>query len=96
MNLLLIILQMPAIENREDIGVISVLSFLVMALCSAIVYIYKTKNQELKSKDDRIMEVIKEHQNDLKDANNDYRDVLEKYHQFTQQIKEIANAKRGS
>jgi hypothetical protein len=36
-----------------------------------------------------ILEVIKNHQNDLKEGNNDMKLFVEKYHQFTQNLKVI-------
>jgi hypothetical protein len=42
----------------------------------------------IKAKDDKILEVIKNHQNDLKEGNNDMKLFVEKYHQFTQNLKD--------
>jgi hypothetical protein len=35
------------------------------------------------------MAVIKDHQNDVKEFNTDTKSFIEKYHQFTNQIKEL-------
>jgi hypothetical protein len=42
----------------------------------------------------RIREVILSHQNDLKDANNDMKLFVEKYHQFTQNPKDSADVRK--
>jgi hypothetical protein len=95
-HLLIIALQVTLQpENHEDLGVKSILIFLLTLTLSAIVYLHRSKEQALREKDEQIMKVIKEHQQDLKEANTDYKTILDKYHQFTQQIREIANAKRG-
>jgi uncharacterized protein HemX len=49
--------------------------------------------REIKEKEERIMAVIKDHQNDVKEFNTDTKSFIEKYHQFTNQIKELIYAK---
>lgn len=49
--------------------------------------------KDLKDKENKIMEVIKEHQNDLKDYNKDTGEMINKYHSFVQQLKDIYNGK---
>lgn len=49
--------------------------------------------KSLEEKDAKIMAVINDHQKDLKEANNDMKQVIEKYHQFTDNLKDIVNAR---
>jgi len=61
----------------------------IVALVYALRYVYKHKEKTIKEKDDKILEIIKHHQDDLKEANNDYKRIVDNYHLFTQQIKEV-------
>ena len=54
----------------------------------------KQKDDSIKQKDDRILEVIKNHQNDLKESNNDMKLVIEKYHEFTKNIKDLVDVRK--
>ena len=89
MKYLLILVQ----TDYESWGLKSVLIATVIALGGVIGYLYKSKERALKEKDDKIMQIIKEHQADLKEANQDMKTFVEKYHQFTQQLKEVVNAR---
>jgi len=86
--------QPLVIPNYEDWGVHSILISGIIALASAVVYLYKTKESAIKRKDEQIMLVIKEHQDDLKDENQTMKEVMEKYNQFTNSIKEMVMNKR--
>lgn len=90
MNWILLMYQIPTIENKEDIGVVSVLVFLVTILCAAIVYIYKTKNQEIKDKEAshkadikdkeaQLTKVIEDHFMDVKTHKIEMKEVSEDY-----------------
>lgn len=92
--------------NYEGWGLKSVLIGGIIGLATAVGFLYKSKEsaiekkdiamqKALDEKDAKIMEVINNHQKDLKEANNDMKIFVEKYHQFTQQLKEVVNA-RGS
>jgi hypothetical protein len=93
------------ISNYEELGLKSLLIATIVALSFVIRYLYtskeiaiseKTKEQSeaIKSKDERILEVIRNHQNDLKEANNDMKVFVEKYHQFTQSLKDLVDVRR--
>jgi uncharacterized protein YpmS len=93
------------ISNYEDLGLKSLLIATIIALGVVVKYLneskdkaIKEKSQELseaiKTKDEKIMEVIRNHQNDLKEANNDMKVFVEKYHQFTQNIKDLVDDRR--
>ncbi|AFM54804.1 hypothetical protein B620_gp26 [Croceibacter phage P2559S] len=90
--------------NYEGWGLKSVLIGGIIGLATAVGFLYKSKEAALqrkddamaaalKEKDDKIMAVIENHQKDLKEANNDMKVFVEKYHQFTQHLKEVVNAR---
>jgi len=90
--------------NYEDWGIQSMLIGTIIALSGVVVYLYKSKEKgfetkdaatlkALADKDAKIMEVINNHQKDLKEANNDMKTFVEKYHQFTQHLKEVVNGR---
>jgi hypothetical protein len=83
-----------AITNYEDLGLKSLLIATIIALGVVVRYLYTSKETSLKEKDDRIREVILNHQNDLKDANNDMKLFIEKYHQFTQNLKDLIDVRK--
>jgi uncharacterized protein YpmS len=96
---------LSAIANYEEIGLKSLLIATIIAMGVVIRYLYTSKesalnekNKELleaiKAKDERIISVINSHQNDLKEANNDMKLFVEKYHLFTQNLKDIVDARR--
>jgi hypothetical protein len=85
---------LSAISNYEDIGLKSLLIATIIAMVVVLKYLYTSKEQALKEKDDRIREVIQSHQNDLKDANNDMKIFVEKYHQFTQNLKDLLDVRK--
>ena len=89
MNYLLIILQ----ADYEALGVKSMLIATIIALVGVIAYLYKSKESALAEKDKQILQVIKEHQTDLKDSNKDMQTFVEKYHQFMQQITDVVNGR---
>ena len=89
MDLLMIILQ----TNYEDWGVQSMLIGTIVTLGGVIGYLYVSKENALKAKDDKILAVIKEHQGDLKDANKDMTHMVKKYYQFMQQITDLVNGR---
>jgi hypothetical protein len=94
---------LSAIANYEDIGLKSLLATII-AMGVVIRYLYTSKESALNEKnkelleaikkDERIISVINSHQNDLKEANNDMKLFVEKYHLFTQNLKDIVDARR--
>jgi hypothetical protein len=84
-----LLLQLPIPVNYGEMGVHTLLIIGIVSLSSAVVYLYHSKDKAIKKKDAQIMQVIKEHQDDLKAENQTMKDVMEKYNQFTQSIKEI-------
>ncbi|PCI07067.1 hypothetical protein COB72_10920 [bacterium] len=92
------------ISNYENIGFKSILIATILALLGVVRYLYISKEKALKDKskrvveilkekDDKIMAVISAHQNDLKESNSDMKEVVEKYHLFTQHLKDAVNAR---
>lgn len=75
--------------NYEDWGIKTLLISTIIALSTVIVYLYKSKESAIKTKDDKILAVIKEHHLDLKEFANDSIKMAEKYQQFTESIKEL-------
>jgi chromosome segregation ATPase len=95
---------LATVTEYEDLGIKTLLITTVLVLVAVIRHLYKEHQKDLKEKDEahqkeirekdaRIMEVIKEHQNDLKENTNDMKSFLEKYHQFTNQIKDLVHGK---
>jgi hypothetical protein len=85
---------LAAIDNYEDIGLKSLLIAVIIAMAAVIRYMNNSKEEALKEKDNRIREVILNHQNDLKDANNDMKLFVEKYHLFTQNLKDLLDVRK--
>lgn len=90
-NYLFFLQQAP--NNYEDLGIKSILISSIIALGGVIIYLYKSKEKELAKKDNKIMEIINSHTKDLKEANHDMKTFVEKYHQFTIQLKEVIRGK---
>lgn len=84
---------LAAVVDYEETGVRSMLITTVVALVGAVIHLYKAKDKALKDKDDKILEVIKNHQEDLKESNNDMKVLIEKYSQFTNHLKELVHGK---
>lgn len=93
-------------SNYEEWGLKSILIAAIIALGTVVGYLYKSKEKALTEqgtryqaiiadKDKKIMEVIKDHKDDLKATNTDYAALLDKYNDFTHRIKDIANAGRS-
>ena len=80
--------------SYEDWGVKSMLIATIIILGGVVGYLYKSKETALADKDAKILAVIKEHQSDLKDSNKDMQVFVEKYHQFTQNLKDLVNERR--
>lgn len=90
MNFMMVLFQQTGYENW---GIKSILIAAIVGLSSVVVFLYKSKDKALAEKDEKIMAVIENHQKDLKEANNDMKVFVEKYHQFTQHLKEVVNAR---
>lgn len=80
-------------NDYEDLGIKSILISSIMTLVGVIIYLYKSKEKALAKKDNKIMEIINSHTKDLKEANHDMQTFVEKYHQFTIQLKEVIRGK---
>lgn len=85
----LLIQQLPEIKNYEDLGLKSFLIFVILVLGFVIGYLYRHKEKSEKDLQSRIDEIYKEHKDDLRLANTDYKSLSEKFYTFTQQIKEL-------
>lgn len=80
--------------DYEDLGIKTILVTAIMALASVVIFLYKSKEAALKEKDAKILEVIKDHQEDLKESNNDMKSLIEKYTLFTNSLKELVHANK--
>lgn len=92
--------------DYETLGVRTMLVITILFLCGVIAYLYKSKEAALKNKDIMFLELVKklqedikeatkDHQSDLKAATMDLQTMLDKYHQFMQNIKEIITTNNG-
>lgn len=84
-------LYMLQIQNYDDVGVKSLLIAGIITLSGVCVYLYKSKDEAIKQRDERIMKVINNHQNDLKESNTDMKTLIDRYNQFTQNLKDVLN-----
>lgn len=93
------------LQNYDSLGVKGILIAAIVSLCGVITYLYKQNNKNLKEKDthyqkiindkeSQILDLIKEHKADVKEASNDYKVLAEKFYSFTQQLKDLM--KNGS
>jgi hypothetical protein len=90
MNKLYFYLQvLPEIKNYEEIGLKSFLIFVILILGLVVWKLYANKETSERDLQDKIDEIYKEHKDDLKLANNDYKGLSEKFFLFTQQIKDL-------
>jgi hypothetical protein len=100
----MILLQLPVVTDYEGIGVQSLLITAIITLTSSVIFLYRNKEKVLKKqneihaliikeKDAQIRAVVKDHQDDLKAENQTLKEVMDKYNQFTQSIKEIYSNK---
>tara|TARA_R100000541_G_scaffold29958_1_gene39084 strand:+ start:112 stop:417 length:306 start_codon:yes stop_codon:yes gene_type:complete len=98
-NFILYFLQIPNIEKPTDLTdankVLSYVLWIMLVFICAIVYYHKTEIAKRDSKEtdlqDKIDAIYKEHKTDLKDANEDYKSLSEKFYQFTQQIEKLVS-----
>jgi F0F1-type ATP synthase membrane subunit b/b' len=81
--------QLPEISNYEELGLKSFLIFVILILGFVVGYLYKNKEKTEKDLQSKIDDIYKEHKDDLRLANNDYKSLSEKFYSFTQQIKEL-------
>lgn len=74
----------------------------IVGLSSAIVFMYKSSQKQLKErdeyyqkmineKDNSILKIIEDHKEDLKQSNKDYKYLVEKFAEFMEQIKDRIN-----
>lgn len=87
--ILQILTELPRITNYEDLGLKSFLIFIILILGLVIRYLYTNKEKSEKDLQDKIDAIYKEHKDDLRLANMDYKGLSEKFYTFTQQIKEL-------
>lgn len=73
------------IQNYEDLGVKSLLIASIVALSGAVIFLYKSN-----------MALQKEMRDELKQSMELVRTILEKYHQYTDTIKEMFRNGRNS
>jgi len=81
------------LTTSAPVELISSLVVAITALSGAVIYLYKSKEAAIKEKDRRILDVIDSHQRDLRDANNDLKEFVNKYHEFTQHLRDIVNGR---
>ena len=82
------------LSTSAPVELLSSLVVAITALSGAVVYLYRSKETALKEKDRRILDVIDSHQRDLRDANNDLKEFVNKYHEFTQHLRDIVNDRK--
>ena len=87
--ILQILTELPKIANYEDLGLKSFLIFVILVLGFVIGYLYRHKEKSEKDLQAKIDDIYKEHKDDLRLANTDYKGLSEKFYTFTQQIKEL-------
>lgn len=87
--MIIFIQSLPEIKNYEDIGLKSFLIFIILILGFVVGYLYRNKEKAEKDLQGKIDDIYKEHKDDLRLANNDYKSLSEKFYAFTQQIKEL-------
>lgn len=87
--ILQILTELPKITNYEEIGLKSFLIFVILVLGFVVGYLYRNKEKSERDLQNRIDEIYKEHKDDLRLANTDYKGLSEKFYTFTQQIKEL-------
>ena len=99
MKLLLLLLQIPSLEQPTDLTDVNkvltyVLWVLIVFICG-IFYYHKTIIDKRDIKEtllqQKIDDIYKEHKNDLRDANLDYKSLSEKFYHFTQQIEKLVS-----
>lgn len=55
----------------------------------------KSKDADIKLKDDKIDQIIEEHRKDLKDSNKDAVEMVNRYHLFVEQLGTLTRHGRG-
>jgi len=94
---------LPMQVEYEDMGLKTLLILTIIALAGTVAYLYKNiavldekHTKEIKEKDARITEIIKDHHSDVKENTKDMLLVVDRYHQFTQVIKELVNGRNNN
>jgi len=59
------------------------------ALASVIVFLYIAKEKQNKEWKEKIETIYENHKDDMKNANNDLMSVIERYHKFQEEIKDL-------
>lgn len=70
----------------ELVNLVTIRDVSVVGLLLAFIIYFWYENKQLKK---RIEKVIDDHQNDLKEANRDVKTMIEKWHDLTNEIKDI-------
>jgi hypothetical protein len=93
MKIFTIGVELVQVANNEDIGLKSALVAALVILSSVIVFLYRSAEARAKEKDEKILKLIEENKKDLKEANADQREIINKYHEFTQHLKQLVSGK---
>jgi hypothetical protein len=84
---------LQSIPDNENVGVVSVLIAIISGLTAAFVYIYRELKVDLKEKDAKIEEITKNHQLDLKEGIDDYKEMIDKYYLLFERVKDWQDAR---
>lgn len=86
-------LYFQSVSDAKEILTIESVSVIGLMLFFMIYLIWQNHilKNENNSKDDKISEIIKEHQKDLKEGSKDMVELVSKYHVFVQQLSNLSN-----
>lgn len=76
--------ELITIESVSAIGVL-------ILFISYIIWQNHLLKKEIIKRDDKISDIVAEHQKDLKEGNKDIIVLVNKYHQFVQQLSSMSN-----
>ena len=77
--------------NLKDVTVMGIFAVVIVLL----IYDRNKLQKDLKEKDDKIYQVIKEHQNDLKESSKDIQAMSDKWSTIFSQLKDIIKTTHG-
>lgn len=84
---------LQSIPDNENVGVVSVLIAIISGLVAAFVYVYRELKADLKEKDAKIEEITRNHQLDLKEGIDDYKEMIDKYYLLFERVKDWQDAR---
>ena len=98
-NFVLYFLQIPTLDKPTDLTdankILTYILWVMLVFIIGILYYHKSEMAKKDSKEtdlqNKIDTIYKDHKNDLKDANKDYKSLSEKFYHFTQQIEKLVS-----